>query len=431
MVNDNELFKKIIAIEDYLNSMFIEREALISLLLLTIFSGQNMFVLGKPGVAKSEIVYQTSLLFKNIRIFRYLLTKYTTPEEIFGSISLEELKKDRFYRKISKKLADVEIGFLDEVFKGNSSILNSLLMIANEKIYINDTEVVKVPLISLFGASNEIPDEEEMEELQALYDRFTIKFIAQPIKEYKNFTILLLQDNNELKMDSSMLIDLNELSTIQKESKKITPGQNILNLMYKVREYCYENNYYVSDRKFKNMLSILKVGAFVNGRSEIITEDLFILPYMIWEKPEEFSTIKEDIENIIIEHIFNNIISSISIKISNSFSSFINDLISTSNNHYNEYVKCYSYLKQKQKDELIIQDRLIREYLYKITKIIEQLTSEMESYHIEYRLRFYQLVQRKILFNINKKKSEFTNYQISLTDLKDKIQTALQEEDKV
>jgi len=431
LVAYNELFNKINAAEDYLNSVFIEREALISLLLLTIFSGQNMFILGKPGVAKSEIVYQTSLLFKDVKIFRYLLTKYTTPEEIFGSISLEELKKDRFYRKITKKLADVEIGFLDEIFKGNSSILNSLLMIANEKIYINDTEVVEVPLISLFGASNEIPDEEEMEELQALYDRFTIKYIAEPIKEYKNFTMLLLQDNKEIKMDDRMLIDLNEIFTVQEAAGKITPGQNILNLMYKVREYCYENNYYVSDRKFKNMLGILKVGAFVNGRSEIITEDLFILPYMIWEKPEEFSVIKEDIENIIIEHIFNNIISSISIKISNSFSSFIDDLITTSGNCYNEYVKCYSYLKQKQKDDLVIQDRLIREYLYKITKIIEQLTAEMESYHIQYNLRFYQLVQRKILFDINKKKSEFTNYQITLTDLKDKIQAALQEEEQV
>ncbi len=429
MAEHNELFKKIISAEDYLNNVFIERETLISLLLLTIFSGQNMFILGKPGVAKSEIVYQTSLLFRNVKIFRYLLTKYTTPEEIFGSISLEELKKDRFYRKITNKLADVEIGFLDEIFKGNSSILNSLLMIANEKIYINDTEVVNVPLISLFGASNEIPDEEEMEELQALYDRFTIKYIAEPIREYKNFTMLLLQDNKEIKTDEQMLIDLNDIYTVLEAAKDITPGQNILNLMYKVREYCYENNYYVSDRKFKNMLGILKVGAFVNGRSEIITEDLFILPYMIWEKPEEFSVIKEDIESIIIEHIFNDIISNISIKISDSFSSFIDDLITASGNCYSEYVKCYSYLKQKQKDDLVIQERLIREYLYKINRIIEQLTSEMESYRIQYNLRFYQLVQRRILFDINKKKSEFTNYQITLTDLKDKIQAALQEED--
>ncbi|MCL2336417.1 MAG: AAA family ATPase, partial [Firmicutes bacterium] len=258
LVEYDGLFKKIIAVEDYLNKLFIEREALISMLLLTVFSGQNMFILGKPGVAKSEIVYQTSLLFKDVKIFRYLLTKYTTPEEIFGSISLEELKKDRFYRKITNKLADVEIGFLDEIFKGNSSILNSLLMIANEKIYINDTEVVEAPLISLFGASNEIPDEEEMEELQALYDRFTIKYIAEPIKEYKNFTIFMLQDNRTMNMDGRMLIDKHEISTVREAAARITLDQNILNIIYKVREYCNENNYYVSDRKFKNMLGILK-----------------------------------------------------------------------------------------------------------------------------------------------------------------------------
>jgi len=431
LTKDSNIYQKIIGIEDYLNSKFLEREALISLLLLTVLSGQNMFILGKPGVAKSEIVYQASLLFKKVRIFRYLLTKYTTPEEIFGSISLDELKKGRFYRRISKKLADVEIGFLDEIFKGNSSILNSLLMIANEKIYINDTEVVKVPLISLFGASNEIPDEEEMEELQALYDRFTIKFIAEPIKDFKNFSKLLLQDENQLQIENELLLELNDVLTIHDKAMEITPGQKVLNLIYEVREYCYENNYYVSDRKFKNILTILKVCAFVNGRSDIVAEDLFLLPYMIWEKPEDFATIENDIHNIILDHIFNSILSNISIRISNSFSSFINELIISTNNQYNEYAKCYSYLKPKQKEDLVIQYRLVREYLYKINRIIDQLTTELSSYQLKYNLRYYHLVYQKILFTINNKLTEFSDYQIKLSELNDKIQSALQEEDKI
>ncbi|MCL2337427.1 MAG: hypothetical protein FWC60_08410, partial [Firmicutes bacterium] len=199
---------------------------------------------------------------------------------------------------------------------------------------------------------------------------------------------------------------------------------------YKVREYCNENNYYVSDRKFKNMLGILKVGALINGRAEIITEDLFILPYMIWEKPEEFPVIKEDLESMIIEHIFDNIISSISIKVSPSFLTLLDDLITAAGNCYSEYVKCYSYLKQKQQDDLVKQDRLIREYLYKVTKIIERLNLEIQSYHLPCNLRFYRLVERKILFDLNKKKAEFTNYQTSLTDLKEKIKAALPEEEQ-
>lgn len=429
MEKHDNILQKIVCIEDYLNNFFLERETLISLLLLTIFSRQNMFILGKPGVAKSEIVNQASLVIKNARIFRYLLTKYTTPEEIFGSISLGELKKDRFYRKIVNKLADVEIAFLDEIFKGNSSILNSLLMIANEKIFINDNEVINVPLISLFGASNEIPDEEEMEELQALYDRFTIKYIAEPIKDFRNFSRLLLSDDSPVQPNSNIFLELDELSAIYSQSQNIIPDQNILNLIYEVREYCYKNNYYVSDRKFRNIVKVLKVCACVNGRSNIITEDLFILPYMIWEKPEEFITIKQDVHAILFEHIFNNILSKISIRVSESFSKFIDDLILSSNNTYNEYIKCYSYLKQKQKEDLLIQYRQIREYLYKVTRIIEHLEVEIAQYQTKHRLRINRLIHQKIRMTINNKLAEFANYKIKLSELNEKIQSALHEGD--
>ncbi|AGL03257.1 AAA family ATPase [Desulfoscipio gibsoniae] len=429
MIKQNDILKKIVHTEDYLNSFFLERETLISLLLLTIFSKQNMFILGKPGVAKTELVNQASLMIKNARIFRYLLTKYTTPEEIFGSISLGKLKEDRFYRKIDNKLADVEIGFIDEIFKGNSSILNSLLMIANEKIFINDNEVVNVPLISLFGASNEIPDDEEMEELQALYDRFTIKYIAEPIKDFRNFSRLLLSGDKPAPVADSMLLDLDELSIIYDESQNITPDQDILNLIYKIREYCYENNHYVSDRKFRNTVKVLKVCAYVNGRSSIIAEDLFIMPYMIWEKPEDFLTIKQDVQNILFDHIFNSILSKISIRVSDSFAKFLDDLILSSNNNYNEYTKCYSYLKPKQKEDLIIQYQLIREYLYKISRIVEHLEAEILSYEAKQYLRVNRLIHQQINLTINNKLAEFVSYKNKLDGLNEKIQSTLHEGD--
>ncbi|MCL6638605.1 MAG: AAA family ATPase [Firmicutes bacterium] len=426
---ENRLLEKIIYVENYLNNYFLERADLISLLLLTIFSRQNMFIMGKPGIAKSEVVNCVSLVIGNARIFRYLLTKYTTPEEIFGPVSFNELKKDRFCRKIENRLADVEIGFLDEIFKGNSSILNCLLMIANERIYINDTDIIKVPLISLFGASNEIPDEEEMEELQALYDRFVIKYIAGPIKDFRNFSKLLLSDDALSPADKNKLLDLDDLLSIYNESQKITPDQTIINLLYKVREYCYENNYYVSDRKFKNIIKILKVCAYVNGRSTIIIEDLFILPYMIWEKPEDFPAIQSDINNILFEHIFDHILSSISIKISESFTNVIDELINSANTNYTEFVKCYSYLKQRQKEDLIIQHKQIREYLYKVTKIVEQLDAQITNYNPKSHLKILQSIHHTIINTINNKSAKFIDYQNRLSDLNERIQRALAGDD--
>jgi len=428
------VLKKIIYIEDALNSVFLEREELISLMILTVFSGQNMFILGKTGIAKSAIVNVFSSLIKNVKIFKYLLTKYTTPEEIFGPVSLSGLKNDRFVRKIDNKLADVEIGFLDEIFKGNSSILNSLLMIANEKVYVNDIEIIKVPLISLFGASNEVPDDEEMDDLQALYDRFTIKYISEPIKDFKNFTSMLLVEDDPAKIKESFnydfMLDLNDLEYVFGESQKIQLGPEVINVLYKIREFCQENNYYISDRKFKNIVKVLKVSALINNRSSIKVEDLFIVPFMAWEQPEDYNLLKKNLDSIIVESIFNNILSSISMNISDAFDNVIKDLISNTRALYGDYIKCNSYLKENQKKKLYIQHGLIKEYIYKLNKIKNQLELELANYsnNKEY-LKITNLFKKKVESNISERLDNFKIYYDELEKLDDKVSTSLSEGD--
>ncbi|MDD3653006.1 MAG: AAA family ATPase [Desulfotomaculaceae bacterium] len=428
------VLKKIIYIEDALNSIFLEREELISLMMLTVFSKQNMFILGKTGIAKSQIVNVFSSLINNIKIFKYLLTKYTTPEEIFGPVSLVGLKNDRFVRKIDNRLANVEIGFLDEIFKGNSSILNSLLMIANEKVYVNDLEVIKVPLISLFGASNEVPDDEEMDDLQALYDRFTIKYISEPIKYFKNFTSMLLAEDDPAKIkagiNSDLLLDLDDLEYVFSASQEIKLELAVINVLYKMREFCQENNYYISDRKFKNIVRILKVCAFINNRASIKVEDLFIVPFMAWEQPEDYNIIRKGLDSIIIASIFNNILSNISMNISDDFDHVIKDLISNTRALHGDYIKCYSYLKESQKKNLYIQHGLIKEYIYKLNKIINQLELELANYsnQKEY-LKITNLFKLKVESTILDRLDNFKIYYDELKMLDDKVSKALLEED--
>ena len=161
--------EKIVKLLNWMSSDLIDKDDIIKISLLGILSGENIVLLGPPGTAKSRIARKLSQIIDNNSYFEYLLTKYTTPEELFGPLSILKLKNDEFKRNVEGYLPVAKIAFLDEIFKANSSILNSLLTIINEKKYHNGKEEMDVPLVSLIGASNEFP---KLEELKALYDRF-------------------------------------------------------------------------------------------------------------------------------------------------------------------------------------------------------------------------------------------------------------------
>merc|ERR1712151_1035994 len=154
----------------------IERGTEIRLLLLSAICGEHIVFIGPPGTAESEIGKRLCNVCKG-KYFERLLTKFSVLEEIFGPLSMKGLEEDRYLRKIEGYLPDCKITFIDEIFKANSAILNSLLTILNERLFDNGNRRYYVPLICLVGASNEVPDTEE---LDALYDRFLFrKMVSQ------------------------------------------------------------------------------------------------------------------------------------------------------------------------------------------------------------------------------------------------------------
>ena len=168
--------KKIKDLIDHLNHGLVERQAAIKLVLLTVLAGENIVLVGPPGTGKSLIARRMAQALgdtQNGGYFEYLLTKFSTPDEIFGPLSISELKADRFRRNTTGYLPSVELAFLDEVFKASSSILNALLTILNERIYHNGADAQRVSLRALIAASNELPTGQE--ELAALYDRFLMR----------------------------------------------------------------------------------------------------------------------------------------------------------------------------------------------------------------------------------------------------------------
>src|SRR6266508_697306 len=166
-----------------LSTRFPERREVIDGALCAVLAGEHVLLLGPPGTAKSALVRAIAQAFGGT-YFERLLTKFSTPEELFGPISLAALEKDRYSRVVTGKLPEAHFAFADEVFKANSAILNSLLTAMNERLFHNDGAPTQMPLVALFGASNELPDGKELE---ALFDRFLLRFDVQYLLRPSSF----------------------------------------------------------------------------------------------------------------------------------------------------------------------------------------------------------------------------------------------------
>lgn len=168
-MNTSELFKKIKRIQSQLIQGLVEREQTIKLTLLAALAGEHILLIGPPGTGKSLVSRRLHLVFQDTPYFERLLTKFSVPEELFGPLSIQALEKDQYTRLTQGYLPQASIAFLDEIFKANSAILNALLTLLNEREFDNGVIREKVPLISVIGASNELPEDGN---LSALYDRF-------------------------------------------------------------------------------------------------------------------------------------------------------------------------------------------------------------------------------------------------------------------
>jgi len=283
--------EKLTEIRNELKASYLERDEVIDGTLIALLTGNHMLLIGPPGTAKSQLVSEVCNKIKGAQYFQWLLTKFTAPEELFGAVSLKGLENDEYRRVTNGKLPEAHIIFLDEVFKASSSILNTLLTVMNERIYYNGTEISEIPLISMFGASNELPAEED--ELEALYDRFLLRYVVDYIKEDFRFLKLLQGESSEEKADA--IITQEELDDCKSQAADTAVPSNILKLIGRIRTELKKKGIIPSDRRYKQSISILKAKAYLNGRSEVSEEDLRFLENVFWRDPGE----KTEIQSVI------------------------------------------------------------------------------------------------------------------------------------
>lgn len=268
-------------IETKLNEYYIERQEEVHGISLGLLSGANVLFLGPPGVAKSGIIQDFTEMIHGGEYFSWQLTKFSTPEELLGPYSMSELENDRFTRVTKGKLPEAHLAFLDETFKGNSGILNTLLGIMNERIFYDDGKRIDIPLLTLIGASNELP--EEGDDLEAVLDRFVIKYVLRPIEEISNFSKMLeLPD----KCPTEPLLSLEEIHAMKAEVPKVTFNQESIDGLTQLRKAISKEGIMVSDRTYMIARQILKAEAYYHERQEVTPDDFEVLQHCLWPDPD-------------------------------------------------------------------------------------------------------------------------------------------------
>ena len=324
-----------------MNRGIYEKETEISLSLLAALAGESIILLGPPGVAKSMVARQLKNAFRDAHSFEYLMSRFSTPDEIFGPVSIQKLKtSDTYERAVDGYLPTADVVFLDEIWKAGPAIQNTLLTVINEKIFRNGNREMHLPLKLLVAASNELPAKDEG--LEALWDRFVIRIESRPIKMEKNFRAMLLEvksclevksEERRVKKQSSTAegkvnsTDLFE-DTISDEQigadvsispaeyaewsqaiDKIGVKEEVLDAISRIRkalravnvDEAAERRYiYVSDRRWKNIVRLLRTSAFMQDREEVDICDLLPIYHCLWQEPEE----RDAIRSIVIRSLF-------------------------------------------------------------------------------------------------------------------------------
>ena len=277
-------------IRDELQQIFLERTELIDGALVALLAAQHVLIVGPPGTAKSMLADEVCRRLTDALYFQWLLTRFTTPEELFGAVSLKALEQDDYRRLTTHKLPEAHIAFLDEVFKASSSILNTILTVMNERRFHNGREVTDVPLLTLFAASNELPEDDE---LLALNDRFLLRFVVDYLSEDFRF-LKLLQARPPV---SRTTLSLEALTTARAEAAALPVPGDVLRVVTDLRSELRRKSIVCSDRRYTQAVGVLRAHAYLEGRTAVADEDVPFLEHVLWrdpaERPQVRSTIRE------------------------------------------------------------------------------------------------------------------------------------------
>lgn len=289
-----------------LEARFLGKDEVIRLLLVATVAGEHAVLIGPPGTAKSALIRYFARLL-NANYFEYLLTRFTEPNEIFGPVDIAAFREGRYVRRTEGMLPSSEIVFLDEVFKSNSAILNSLLTLLNERKYSSGGVSLKCPLLSCFGASNEVPGDEN---LTAIFDRFLLRIRSDNLDAYHFQDLLQRGIENEIQglaeAPIQPLATAHELAELHRSfGQRMQFPDEFLSaykgLVFQIRA----EGVSLSDRRVVKILKLFAASAWLDGRSTPDASDFFVLKH-IWNNEDQAAILEALVTPVLEAHYRDN-----------------------------------------------------------------------------------------------------------------------------
>lgn len=293
------LHQRLQQVAQVVSGQFIGKDEVIRLMLVAVIAGEHAVLLGPPGTAKSALIRSMAQLLQ-AQYFEYLLTRFTEPNEIFGPVDIAAFRDGSYRRRTEGMLPEAEIVFLDEVFKSNSAILNALLTLLNERRVVVGGQAIRCPLISVFGASNEVPGDET---LNAIFDRFLIRVHSDNLDAYHFSELLTRGVQHELRSMSRQtmqpIVSSSELSTLSASvGQRMRFDDAFLSTYKGVVFQIRAEGVSLSDRRVVKLLKLFAANAYLEGRQVADASDLFVLKH-IWNNEDQVSVLEAIIQPVL------------------------------------------------------------------------------------------------------------------------------------
>ncbi len=297
-----ELPARLVLLGRALEDRFLGKDEIVRLLVVAAIAGEHAVLVGPPGTAKSALI-RTFARLMQARYFEYLLTRFTEPNEIFGPVDIAAFREGRYERRTAGMLPDAEIVFLDEVFKSNSAILNSLLTLLNERRYTSGGQVVRCPLLSAFGAANEVPTDDA---LTAIYDRFLLRIRSDNLDAYHFQDLLMKGLGHEIAQAEDApvepLVSARELALLQRRLlSSTTYGEEFFSQYKGVVFQIRAEGVTLSDRRVVKLLKLFAASAYLDGRGQPDASDLFVLKH-VWNSEDQAPILEAIVTPVLEAH---------------------------------------------------------------------------------------------------------------------------------
>jgi len=287
-----------------LDQRYLDKSELVRMLLITLVAGEHMLIVGPPGTAKSALVRHLARLI-DARYFEYLLTRFSEPNEIFGPVDIKAFREGSYVRRVEAMLPEAEIVFLDEIFKSNSAILNSLLSILNERQFFTGSASIKVPLCSLYGATNEVPNDDA---LGAIFDRFLVRTLSENLDSFHFHGLVERGIRGEIAEIAGGIVQTKPLVTLAEVRKlQARLGQFLQfpeEFLARYKGFIFQirsEGVSISDRRVVKLLKLFAASAILDGRAQANDGDFFILKH-VWNSVDQIALLEDIIGPTLEKH---------------------------------------------------------------------------------------------------------------------------------